>query len=226
MARPLSNSALRALGKRLVAHEQPDDADLRELQAVLAAYEPVRDDVVSKVTEVTGIAPASRIKNTGTILEKLRRGHSLDSIRDLAGLRLVVPRRGGRDEQDGLVARLTSIFEDVSRSPKVVDRRVQLIQGYRAVHVIVYPEAFPIEIQVRTWAQHRWAEGFERLADEVGRGIRYGEPSSAYSMVDQQRIRWMLRLADGIAEHEQAGMPPVGLLVFGVLDALESMRNE
>jgi ppGpp synthetase/RelA/SpoT-type nucleotidyltranferase len=48
--------------------------------------------------------------------------------------------------------------------------------GYAAVHVIVFPEGTPIEIQIRTAWQHEWAELFEKLADLVGRGIRYGEP--------------------------------------------------
>lgn len=33
-----------------------------------------------------------------------------------------------------------------------------------------------MEIQLRTKLQHEWANLFEKLADRVGRGIRYGEP--------------------------------------------------
>ena len=33
-----------------------------------------------------------------------------------------------------------------------------------------------VEVQVRTRLQHEWAEIFEKLADLLGRGIRYGEP--------------------------------------------------
>jgi hypothetical protein len=54
------------------------------------------------------------------------------------------------------------------------------MHGYRAVHVIVFPEGAPIEIQVRTEWQHEWAEFFEKLADLVGRGIRYGEPPAKW----------------------------------------------
>lgn len=50
------------------------------------------------------------------------------------------------------------------------------MHGYVAVHVIVFPGDAPIEIQIRTAWQHEWAELFEKLADLVGRGIRYGEP--------------------------------------------------
>ncbi len=42
--------------------------------------------------------------------------------------------------------------------------------------MIAYPEGIPVEIQVRTKWQHEWADMFEKLADLIGREIRYGEP--------------------------------------------------
>jgi ppGpp synthetase/RelA/SpoT-type nucleotidyltranferase len=57
----------------------------------------------------------------------------------------------------------------------VIDRRLKPVQGYRAVHIVAFPDGFPIEVQVRTRLQHDWAELFEKLADVLGRGIRYGE---------------------------------------------------
>jgi ppGpp synthetase/RelA/SpoT-type nucleotidyltranferase len=36
----------------------------------------------------------------------------------------------------------------------VIDRRAEPMHGYRAVHVIVFPDGAPIEIQVRTAWQH------------------------------------------------------------------------
>ena len=36
--------------------------------------------------------------------------------------------------------------------------------------------SLPVETQVRTKPQDLWAQGMEKLADKVGRGIRYGEP--------------------------------------------------
>jgi hypothetical protein len=98
----------------------------------------------------------------------------LKSIQDLAGMRIVqsFDRRG----QDALVQRLVDLFCEDPRAPKVVDRRVDPVQGYRAVHVVVFPQGIPVEIQVRTRWQHEWADLFEKLADRVGREIRYGEP--------------------------------------------------
>lgn len=48
------------------------------------------------------------------------------------------------------------------------------MHGYRAVHVIVFLDDARVEVQVRTALQHEWAEAFEKFADRVGRGVRYG----------------------------------------------------
>jgi hypothetical protein len=76
------------------------------------------------------------------------------------------------------------------------------MHGYAAVHVVVFPDDAPIEIQIRTAWQHEWAELFEKLADLVGRGIRYGEsPRRAWSPDDSRhwtpRFRTLRSLAIG-----------------------------
>jgi ppGpp synthetase/RelA/SpoT-type nucleotidyltranferase len=217
--RPISNSALERLGRRLVATDHPQQSDIDELHLLLAAYSPVLARTVDAVTTNVGVVSASRIKNTGTILEKLRRGggHTLSTIQDLAGLRVVID--GGRAEQDRVVQRLVAAFSDTPRPPRVVDRRAQPVKGYRAVHVIVYPDGFPIEIQVRTRWQHQWAEWYERLADQYGRGIRYGQPPLEGGQAAQQTVDWMLGLADQIAQTEQSGgTPPLSLVTLDLLD--------
>ena len=55
--------------------------------------------------------------------------------------------------------------------------------------MIVYPDGHPIEVQVRTEWQHLWAEWFERLADQYGRGIRYGDPPVGGGDSAQQMVR-------------------------------------
>jgi ppGpp synthetase/RelA/SpoT-type nucleotidyltranferase len=131
---------------------------------------------IARVRDQLSLAPTSRIKNTGTILEKLRRngGSGLKSMQDLGGMRIVgaFDRRG----QDEVVQHVCDLFAGEARAPKVIDRRIEPMHGYAAGHVIVFPDDAPIEIQVRTEWQHEWAELFEKLADRVGRGIRYGEP--------------------------------------------------
>lgn len=108
----------------------------------------------------------------------------LKSIQDLAGMRVVgsFDRRG----QDALVRDVVALFSDAPRAPKVVDRRANPVNGYRAVHVVVFPEAVPVEIQVRAELQHEWAELFEKLADLVGRNIRYGEPPAHWLSIAER----------------------------------------
>jgi ppGpp synthetase/RelA/SpoT-type nucleotidyltranferase len=176
MSGGLSKSQIERLGLRLVAEDKPSDEDLDLLRQLLLARSERLDRAETRLREGLGIVPTSRVKNTETILEKLRRGGGtgLKSIQDLAGMRIVgdFDRRG----QDELVERIVALFSVGVREPKIVDRRVEPMHGYRAVHVIVFPEGTPIEIQVRTRWQHEWAEFFEKLADVAGRGIRYGEP--------------------------------------------------
>ncbi|WP_217575371.1 hypothetical protein [Streptomyces sp. GbtcB7] len=175
MALPFSKSQITRLGERLVRADEPSDEDLAALSQLLIAY----DDTLASALELVrdlGFDPTSRVKNTGTILEKLARhgGSWLKSIQDLAGMRIVLD--GDRAVQDEAVHLITEAFMSAEREPKIMDRRSQPSQGYRAVHVIVYPDSIPVEIQVRTQWQHEWADMFEKLADLIGRGIRYGEP--------------------------------------------------
>lgn len=176
MQPPLTKSQIERLGVRLIRWETPAEADLGLLHQVLGTYSDVLAAAVERVRDGVGVSPTSRIKNTGTILEKLRRngGHGLKSIQDLAGMRIV--ERSDRRGQDALVRQLVDVFGEDPRPPRIVDRRGTPVNGYRAVHVIACPEDIPVEIQVRTRWQHEWAELFEKLADRVGRGIRYGEP--------------------------------------------------
>lgn len=171
----LSKSQIGRLGERLVAEGGPADENLDLLHQLLLARSGQLDRAEVRVREGLGVVPTSRVKNTETILEKLRRsgGASLKSVQDLAGMRIVGD--FDRHGQDQLVERIVALFGDGDREPRKVDRRAKPMYGYRAVHVIVFPEGEPIEIQVRTGWQHEWAEFFEKLADHVGRGIRYGE---------------------------------------------------
>lgn len=99
--------------------------------------------------------------------EKLvRHEATLSRIRDLAGVRIVCG--PARHRQDDVVARVSRLFPGA----EVIDRRVEPNRGYRAVHVIARHNGIPVEIQVRTEAQHFWAEAMEALADGWGRQIR------------------------------------------------------
>ena len=175
VASPLSKSQVEQLGKRLVASGEPAHADLQLLHELLLSRSSALEVAIDRVRDHLQLAPTSRIKNTGTILEKLLRngGSGLKSMQDLAGMRLVGT--FDREGQDEITRQVSDLFGGEARAPKVIDRRVAPMHGYAAVHVVVFPGDAPIEIQIRTAWQHEWAELFEKLADLVGRGIRYGE---------------------------------------------------
>jgi hypothetical protein len=97
--------------------------------------------------------------------------------------------------------------------------------------VIVYPSGFPIEVQLRTEWQHRWAEWSERLGDQYGRGIRYGDPPVSGGASAQAIVERLMRLSDLIAEAEECGDPPppgmIGLaLADSIISSLRVQRPE
>ena len=205
-----------------MAGSQPDPKDLDALHGLLRGYGEVLSDAVTIVRARTGLAPTARVKNTGTILEKLDRygGSWLKSIQDLAGMRIVGD--FDRNRQDDMVTELVRVFEDAPRKPKVVDRRVEPVQGYRAVHVIVFPDSVPVEIQVRTRLQHEWAEIFEKLADRVGRGIRYGEaPAQWLSAAERAELESTSREIYDVTYALRESVVRSALIIAEMVDILE-----
>ncbi len=116
-----------------------------------------------------GLEATSRLKTINTIIEKLRREKTrLAEMQDIAGLRIVF--EVDLTKQDAIAKRIVDAFP----TARVIDRRRSPSHGYRAVHVIATLDEHPVEIQVRTQLQDLWAQAMERLADEAGRGVRYG----------------------------------------------------
>lgn len=170
---PMSRTAVDRLGKRLAASDDVSDADLDLLLEVLTAYQDALDETQTRLREL-GYNPTSRTKTTSVLVDKIRREHSsLKSVQDIAGTRIICT---DRDEQDEIVADVIRCFADGSRPPKVKDRRAEPSHGYRAVHVVVTVLDLPVEIQIRTERQDRWAQIVESMGDRWGRQIRYGEP--------------------------------------------------
>lgn len=140
---------------------------------MLDAYQATLDDA-QVILEGAGFEPTTRVKSTGTLIEKLSRRTSFKSVQDVAGARVVV--NGGRIDQDRAVTKIVKAFDIVGTSAKVFDRRASPNHGYRAVHVILTHQDLPVEVQVRTPLQDLWAQITERLGDLWGRELRYGEP--------------------------------------------------
>jgi ppGpp synthetase/RelA/SpoT-type nucleotidyltranferase len=203
----------------LKAGDRPSVDDLALLQSLLEAYDEALEVAAKKVWDGLNVRVSSRIKNTGTITEKLRRSDraSLDTIQDLAGIRIVMD-GSDRRAQDSLVARLSDLFEEATRPVRQVDRRADPRSGYRAVHLIVHVDDVPVEIQVRTELQHEWAEFFEKLADRLGRGIRYGEQASFGNL--------NLQVATDLPEHLQRFADDAVGLALLCADLISAIEEE
>ena len=139
------------------------------LAEVLLRYDEALSAVADGLRSI-GEAPTTRLKTSGTIIDKLRRQPhlTLKNIRDLAGARVVRPMT--LDEQDALAARVLELWP----SATLIDRRKEPSYGYRAVHVVPRIDGCPVEIQLRTVFQDTWAQVMELLGDQWGRDIRYG----------------------------------------------------
>jgi hypothetical protein len=82
------------------------------------------------------------------------------ALRDIAGLRVVVP---NLDEVRSLEQRLLQVYGDkVIRYKDFIGSHYRG-NGYRAVHLVVLVEQRPVEIQLRTQRQHRWAKWEHKL---------------------------------------------------------------
>lgn len=213
---PISRSALDRLGERLAASDHISDADYDLLAQVLDAYRVAMDETRDRLIRL-GYAPTTRLKTTAVLIDKLRReaGMKLKGVQDVAGARIVTP--GGCVEQDEIVARIVADFADEARPPKVKDRRVEPVAGYRAVHVVVAVQHVPVEIQVRTWRQDQWAQIVEALGDKWGRGIRYGErpPDQGRSSEGLSRAEvWdmVLELGDSVDAYEREAVEAAALM--------------
>jgi ppGpp synthetase/RelA/SpoT-type nucleotidyltranferase len=168
----MSKSSVDRLGDRLRAGTLSND-ELEELSAYRATFGPAYRTVFDTVRSELSLVPTGRpAKSTTAIVEKLRRESiRLSQIQDIAGLRIVVPRLS---DQDRITESVCALFERA----EVVDRRAKPSHGYRAVHIVVFLQGLPVEIQIRTALQHRWAEISEKLADRDGPMVKYGGGSS------------------------------------------------
>lgn len=181
----MSRRKINQLGERLAAGPAISPDDDRLLEEIVACHLEILERArprLDGLAEAVGTGPlhiSHRPKTTGTIIDKLRRQSSmpLATMQDLAGFRVV----GAFSfyDQDWLADEVARRFPADPRAPKIRNRRAEPSYGYRAVHVIVSLDDVTIEVQVRTIGQHVWADLMERLADRLGRQIRYGEAAPA-----------------------------------------------
>jgi ppGpp synthetase/RelA/SpoT-type nucleotidyltranferase len=211
MPLPVTKGEFNRLGDRLIAHDRPSEADLAQLRAVLSAYQQVLEQVKGQLHNL-GFAPTDRVKTTPTMLDKLRRTHGMELSRmqDLAGARITVRNLAAQDEARD---KISEFYTAQACRWRVIDRRKDPRFGYRAVHLVVYVDDLPVEIQIRTELQDTWAQIVERLADRWGRGIRYGQApenptavvrSGDFAASRSEAAEILMVLSDAVAAVEQA----------------------
>jgi putative GTP pyrophosphokinase len=175
----LSRSQIDRLGEKLRAQTFHEE-ELRALDDYRRTFGSAYDSTVDRLRRVLGAPVSGRpAKSTNSIIEKLNRETlRLSQMQDIAGCRVVV---ADVIQQNETVESLKREFPEAT----VVDRRVKPSHGYRAVHVIVTANQKPIEVQIRTFLQHAWAELCEKFADVVDPAIKYGGgPSDARRTLD------------------------------------------
>lgn len=122
---------------------------------------------------------ASRTKARNSIYAKLaeRPDLKLDALGDIAGARAVVPTMHEQDE-------LVGAYDGAEEVRRVLDYRDGKESGYRAVHIDLVLEdkhtTVPerrrrrVELQIRTQAQHSWADLVESLGRRTGHRLKQG----------------------------------------------------
>jgi ppGpp synthetase/RelA/SpoT-type nucleotidyltranferase len=202
----MTPSSINALGVRLAKADVPTSEDFDLLSALQDEYMQPLEQTGDILRERLNLADhgsfndvpltaSNRLKTTGPIIDKCRRKTRLSAMQDIVGYRIVGDLT--LRQQDELVTALKICFPGA----RVVDRRARPMHGYRAVHIIADVDGFPVEIQVRTSSQDRWAQTMERYGDVYGREIRYGELPPDLSADDRRAVALIVERLKTVGDH-------------------------
>jgi putative GTP pyrophosphokinase len=148
--------------------------------------------------ESSAVIVGQRLKRVTTIIDKLARLENMKVTRmeDIGGCRAILP--GGRAEIEGVLGRMAKNRWEVRRLRDYIAEPKDT--GYRAVHVVVQRDERPIEIQLRTPAQHMWAANVERAGAMLGFELKDG-------VGPEDLVRFFQLLGDALAFRD-AGIEP------------------
>lgn len=141
-----------------------------------------------------------RLKRIPTLIGKLGRERgSVTQMHDIGGVRAVVPhRRHVYAVRRRLLKSWTIIRErDYIEQPKET--------GYRALHLIVKRKGYPIEVQLRTFAQDGWANVVEESGREFDQDFKFGAG-------DRRALALFSAMAESIAGVEEGKLSNDNLL--------------
>ena len=166
----LSKSQIDRLGEQLKQASVSDvDLDLQGLDAYRLSFQETFSQAKKLLIDNNLQEFTQRTKSTPAIIAKLKRQPNtrMSQIQDIVGIRFIVAELKA---QNTLADKLQGVFQ----KSKLIDRRAEPSFGYRAVHLIAFVAEKPIEIQIRSYFQHEWAQLSEVLADQVGHELKYG----------------------------------------------------
>jgi hypothetical protein len=133
----------------------------------------LRRQIEQELEECTAqfsVTISTRVKNTATLQDKLRRlDGGLSTIRDVVGGRVVV--QGDRFTQVEVLLAVIERFKDDEF--RFIDRLSDPRCGYRALHLQIKRGGVRAEIQIRTQWQHDWAMAMDSFSDVAGRQVKY-----------------------------------------------------
>jgi len=219
---PLSKTQIDRLGNR-IRQGSLAESDLKSLDEYRRSFGEAYTTVVQTIRERLHLEPTGRpAKSTTSIIDKLRRESiRLTQIQDVAGCRIIV---SDVTEQERVVMLLSVAFPTAT----VVDRRANPSHGYRAVHIVASVAAKLVEIQVRTFIQHVWAETSEKLSDTIDPGLKYGEGPEAYKvmLMDASRGVQAVELLESTLMRSNERAEEFRPLLLAAREELRSLMNE
>lgn len=180
---PPSKSAIDRAGRALAKGSFSTDEERAQHETVLDEYrrshlEPLTSTTLQLQTWLNGFSGqyyiAQRLKRKPQIVRKLQRlPGRLAQLQDIAGARIVV-----KTNQD--VERLanhlkqqltqqTRVSIDAVNDYRAIGREDS---GYRALHMVLLADSRSVELQLRSEAQHYWAEQIERTSVIYGHHLK------------------------------------------------------
>lgn len=165
-----SSNQLKNLGKRLRKGSRSTE-DLIMLANYKASFDEVLFDLNSILFKQFSennipVILSGRSKRIKSLIRKLcrpnNRGMDLSRVDDVVGLRLIVRDIEVQDKALELIKNLAEV-------KKVTDYRGGE-KPYRAIHVVLTKNGKLIELQIRTCAQHLWAEESESFGEKTKEG--------------------------------------------------------
>lgn len=218
-----TRSAVRKAGSRIRASAAGDVLDPDILEAANKTVDDYRAQLTLPTSKVAtglrsmcnslqlGAEVSQRIKRKVTIVDKLSRepGLDLSRMQDVGGCRVVL------QSQSDLRRLEKRIW---ARWDASIERAIDYIEepresGYRALHVIVRRDGYPVEIQLRDPVMHAWAETVEAVS-AVTR-VNYKQDGDSI-------VQRFMKLESGFAQDQEAGVSHPQEL----LDEVDTLRAQ